>query len=228
MRNLLMLLVVANILYYMWGRFVDEPDQTGIVVVDESELGPPLDVSSLNVAEAATSVGAVLGSGKPSELAAVVGRSCVTIGPFKNNAEADGALADYASEGMRANVRTTQGQVFVGHWVQIRNIADRATGDVMLEKLRSGGLGDAYIVATDDEGLKISLGLFGEMSRAEKVELQAKSLQLPADITPRTRDATVFFVDIGLPPGRGAGSMMEKYGEDKVFLRDQATCPRVD
>ncbi len=228
MRNLLMLLALANILYYMWGRFVDEPDQTGIVVVDEADLGPPLDVAMIDVAEAATSVGAVLGSGRPSELAAVVGRSCVTIGPFKSNAEADGALADYEGEGMRVSVRTTQGQVFVGHWVQIRNIPDRATGDAMLAKLRSGGLGDAYIVPTEDEGLKISLGLFGEMSRAEKIELQAKSLDLPADITPRTRDATVFFVDIGLPPGRGAGAMMEKYGEEKVLVREQATCPRAN
>lgn len=226
MRNLLLLLLLANILYYMWGRFVDDPDQLGVVVVSESELGPPLNVSSMVVAEAATSVGAVLGSGKPSDLAALVGRSCVTIGPFKTNTDADGALADYENEGMRANVRTTQGQVFVGHWVQIRNIPDRDAGNAILDKLKAGGLGDAYLVPTDDEGLKISLGLFGEMSRAERVELQAKSLDLQADITPRTRDQTVFFVDIGLPPGKGAGAMIEKYGEEKVMLRDQATCPR--
>lgn len=221
-----MLLVLANILYFMWGRYVDEPDQTGVVVVDEADLGPPLDVSSIGVADAVSGVGAVPGSAKPSDLSAVVGRSCVTIGPFRSNAEADGALAEYESEGMRASVRTTQGEVFVGHWVQIRNIPDQATGNAMLETLRAGGLGDAYIVPTEDEGLKISLGLFGEMSRAEKVELQAKSLELPADITPRTREDTVFYLDIGLPPGRGANAMMEKYGEDKVLLREQATCPR--
>jgi hypothetical protein len=127
---------------------------------------------------------------------------------------------------MRASVRTTQGQVFVGHWVQIRNIPDRDAGNAMLDKLKAGGLGDAYLVPTEEEGLKISLGLFGEMSRAERIELQAKSLDLQADITPRMRDATVFYVDIGLPPGKGAGAMIEKYGEEKVMLRDQATCPR--
>ena len=226
MRNLLLLLVLANVLYYMWGRFVDNPDETGVVVVSESELGPPLDVSSMVVAQAATSVGAVLGSGKPSDLAALVGRSCVTIGPFKTNVDADGALAEYENDGMRATVRTTQGQVFVGHWVQIRNIPDRDAGNAMLEKLKAGGLGEAYLVPTDEEGLKISLGLFGEMSRAERIELQAKSLDLQADITPRMRDATVFYVDIGLPPGKGAGAMIEKYGEERVMLRDQATCPR--
>ena len=219
-----MLLVVANILYYMWGRFVDEPEPTGVVVVDESDLGPPLNVS--DAAVAATSVDAALGTGKPSDLTALSGRSCVTLGPFKTNEDAEGALAEYEGQGMRASLRTTQGQVFVGHWVQIRNIPDRDTGNAILAQLREGGLGDAYLVPTDEEGLKISLGLFGEKSRAERIELQAKSLDLQPDITPRMRDATVFFVDIGLPPGKGAGAIIEKYGEENVLLRDQATCPR--
>ena len=226
MRNILLLLLLANILYFVWELVMEKPPESGVAVVDEADLGPPLAVSRNTVAEAATSVGAVLGAGKPSDLAAVVGRSCVTIGPFKSNADADGALAEYEREGMRANVRTTQGQVFVGHWVQIRNIPDRETGNAMLEKLKAGGLGDSYLVPNEEEGLKISLGLFGEMSRAERIELQAKSLDLPADISPRTREATVFFVDIALPPGKGAGAIIEKYGEEKVLLRDSSTCPR--
>jgi hypothetical protein len=96
----------------------------------------------------------------------------------------------------------------------------------MIDRLKSGGITDAYLMDAEDGTYKISLGLFGEMSRAEKVELQAKSLDLPADITPRMRDATIFYVDIGLPPGRGAGAMMEKYGEERILLRDKATCPR--
>ncbi len=226
MKNLLMLLVLANVLYFMWGRFVEEPEVTGVMVVDESELGPPLTISKSTVAEAATSVGAVLGTGKPSDLAAVIGRSCVTLGPFRASADADAAFNEYEAEGMRVSTRTSEGQVFVGHWVQIRNISDRAAGNEILAKLRDGGLGDAYLVPTEEDGLKISLGLFGEKSRAERIELQAKSMDLPADITPRMRDATVFFVDIGLPPGKGAGGMIEKYGEDNVLLRDKATCPR--
>ncbi len=225
MKNLLLLLLLANILYFIWGIFVDTPVETGVSVVNESDMGPALDISNTKIAEAATSVGAVLGAGQPSDLAAVVGRSCVTLGPFKTATEADGALGDYEDQGMRAAVRSTQGQIFVGHWVQIRNIESRAEGNSILKKLKEGGLGDAYLVPTDDEGLKISLGLFGEMSRAERVELQAKSLDLAADITPRMREGAVFFVDIGLPPGKGAGNMIEKYGEERVLLRDAATCP---
>ena len=226
MRNLLLLLLLANILYFLWERFVEQPPETGVVFVNEAELGPPLEVSRSEVAEAATSVGAVLGSGKPADLAALVGRSCVTIGPLKAREESEAAVAEYESEGMRASWRTTQGQIFVGHWVQIRGIPDRQSGNDMLATLHSGGLIDAYLVSTVDEGLKISLGLFGDKSRAERVELQATSLGLPAEITPRVRDATVYFVDIGLPPGKGAGAIIEKYGEQNVLLREKATCPQ--
>jgi len=225
MRNLLMLLVLANVLYFLWDRFVAVPDQSGVAVVDESQLGPPLAVSKTTVAEAATSVGAVLGSGKPSELAAVVGRSCVSIF-FKTTSDADGAIAAYESEGMRASLRSTQGQVFVGNWVLIRKIPDRETGNAIIEKLQAGGITDAYLDDDDDDTFLISLGLFGEMPRAERIELQAKSLDLPAEIIQRMRDATIFYVDIGLPPGKGAGAMIEKYGEERVLLRDKATCPK--
>ena len=195
-------------------------------IVDERELGPPLAVSAGTKSAAAASVGAVLGSGQPSALEAVVGRSCVTVGPFRASPDAETAHAQYASEGMRASLRSTVGQIFIGYWVQISGIADRNTGDEMIENLHAGGLADAYLVAADEGGYFISLGLFGSIEGAERVELQAKSLDLPATVAPRTQEGTVYFVDIGLPPGKGAGAMIERYGEDKVLLRDAATCPR--
>jgi hypothetical protein len=226
MKNLLLLLLLANILYFVWGMLAEESSEPGIAIVDESRLGPTLNVSANRDAEAIASVGAVLGSGEPSALEAVVGRSCVTVGPFKASADADIALTQYAGEGMRTSLRSAQGTIFVGHWVMIRDISDRQTGNEILDKLREGGLRDAYLVPTEEGSLNISLGLFGDLDRAERVELQAKSLDLPADITRRTREGSVFFVDIGLPPGKGAGAIVDKYGEEKVLLRDAATCPQ--
>ena len=226
MKNLLLLLVLANVLYFMWTMLTTEDSQPGVAVVDESDLGPPFQVSKGRGNDTIASVGAVLGSGGPSDLQAVVGRSCVTIGPFKASDDADSAILEYSNEGMRTALRSEQGQIFVGHWVQIRDVADEATAKNMLEKLTAGGLNDAYLVRTEDEGLKISLGLFGDIEGAEKIELQARSLDLPADISPRMRDGTVFFVDIGLPPGKGAGAIIEKYGEELVAMRDAATCPQ--
>ena len=142
MKNLLLLLILANILYLMWGMFATEDPQPGVAVVEESDLGPPLDVTSGQDSASIASVGAVLGSGDQSDLEAVVGRSCVTIGPFKVSVDADTAVLEYTNEGMKAAVRSAQGQIFVGHWVQIRQVPDEATASQMLEKLKAGGLSE--------------------------------------------------------------------------------------
>jgi hypothetical protein len=226
MKNLLLILLLANILYFVWGMFADDSSQPGVAIVNEAELGPPLDVSTNTSADAAASVGAVLGSGEPSALSAVVGRSCVTIGPFRDSNDADAALMQYAGEGMRTALRSGQGEIFIGHSVQVPNLPDREAGRAMLSRLHSGGLGDAFLVGNEEVGMSISLGIFSDLANAEKVELQAKSIGFDVDISPMTRDMMVFFIDIGLPPGKGASAIVDKYGEDRVLLRDAATCPQ--
>jgi hypothetical protein len=225
MRNLLLLLLLANILYFLWGSFHSEGDRPGVEIVNESDLGPPLAVARRPESEAVANAGAVLGSAEPSEFTAVVGRSCVTIGPFRSTSDADEAQMRYLGEGMEVGRRSPIGKIFVGHWVQIRDVPSREEANRMLETLHDGGLSDAYFVQTADEGMKISLGVFGILESAERVELEARSLGLPAEIAPRFSEGTIYFVDVGLPSGRGAGDIVERYGEEMVLLRDEATCP---
>jgi hypothetical protein len=157
MKNLLLLLLLANILYFLWGMFVPEERQPGTAIVEEADLGPSLEVTTDRAANDVSDLGTALGSGGLSELRAIVGRSCVTIGPLKERTEADTAVLAYSSEGMKSSLRSRQAEVFVGHWVQIRNVKNNSTAKKMLAKLGEGGLTDAYVVRTDDEGLKISL-----------------------------------------------------------------------
>ncbi len=226
MRNLLLILLLANILYFLWGWYGRSEEPPGVAVIDEAALGPPLAVRENPDPETVASVGAVLGSGKGTELVAVVGRACVTIGPFRDRDDADEAQTRYASEGMQARIRSGAGEYFIGHWVQIPGVPSRDESNRMIGELRDGGLSDAYPVFTDDEGIKISLGLFGSRNRAERVLREARELGFDAIIAPRTGEGEVHWVDIALPPGRGAGEIVERYGEDRVALKDKATCPR--
>ena len=221
-----MLLLLANILYFLWGLYHQDEPKAGVAIIKEAELGPPMDVIASRDRDDAVSAGAVLVPGTATDIRAVTGRSCVTIGPFKVRNDADTAELGYKSEGMKTGVRSGQAETFVGHWVPIRNVADADTANRMLGILNEGGLTDAYLVRTEDEGLKISLGLFGDLDGAERIELQARSLELPAEITPRMADRTVYYVDIALPPGQGATAIVQKYGEDQVLLREKANCPR--
>jgi hypothetical protein len=150
----------------------------------------------------------------------------VSIGPFKESDDADTAVLEYNNEGMKAAVRSGRGQIFVGHSVQVPNVPTRDAGRAMLGRLAEAGLGEAYIVGNEEDGLAIALGIFGNADNAEKIELEAESAGFEVDISPLTRDGTIYFVDIGLPPGKGAGAIIERYGEERVALRDAATCPQ--
>ena len=226
MKNLLLLLILANVLYFMWGRYATEGPQPGVAVISEGDLGPPLEVLAGGDREAITSVGAVLGSGNPSDLAAVVGRACVTIGPFSVRTDADTAVLEYAAAGMQTAVRAMQTEVFIGQSVQVANVASRAAGREMVRVLERRGLEGPFVVGNDEIGYSIALGIFSDAANAERVELQARSAGFDVETTPMMRDQDVFFVDLGLPAGRGAGAIVERYGEDRVALRDAATCPR--
>ncbi len=225
MKNILLALLLANVLYYLWGMLGDDDKEPGVALVQESDLGPPLEVRARDDSDTIASVGEVLGAGDATDLDAAVGRSCVTIGPILDQADADSVELSYSAEGMVTSSRKEFGTVFVGHWVQVRNVPDDATAATMLETLHSGGLSDAYKNVTDDEGIKISLGLFGDLERAQNILDQALALDLPADITPRTADRDAYYVDLALPPGTGAAAIVERFGEDKVALRGEASCP---
>lgn len=218
MKNLLLILLLANILYFLWGLTAHDSPEPGVAIVSESDLGPALSLARRGGP-------GNNGSGDASYFAAVVGQSCITIGPFRDRDDADSAQTRYAAQGMRTNIRSGRGQYFVGHWVQIRNIPSRDESNRMVAVLKEGGLVDAYPVETEDEGLKISLGLFGNLESAEKIELQAQSLGFDADVSPRLSEGDVVWVDISLPPGKGAGDIIDRYGEDQVLFRDRSTCP---
>jgi len=226
MKNLLLLLILANVLYFMWGMFTPEEREPGIAVVEETDLGPPLQVTVDQDSQSIASVGAVLGSGEPSDLEAVVGRSCVTIGPFEVRSNAESATLEYANEGMKTALRMTRGQKLIGHSVQIENVESRPDGREIVRNLGEQGLGDAFVVGNDEDGYAIALGVFGNVENAEKVELQTRAAGYEVVISPMTGEADFYLVDIGLPPGKGAGAIVERYGEDKVALRDRATCPQ--
>jgi hypothetical protein len=225
MKNLVLLLLLANILYFLWGMFSIPTPEPGVEIVTESTLGPSMAVTANREADAVASVGEILGSGLPSDLAAVVGRSCVTIGPFKAAADAEVAQTAYRGEGMRTNLRSARGQVFVGHWVKIPDLADRDAGREIVRQLDAAGINEAYPVREDDDSFSVSLIISGTLEVAENMELEARSLGFEASIEPFMQEDDYFVVDVALPPGQGAGAIIDRFGEDKVLLRDAATCP---
>lgn len=220
MNRLLLLLLLANIFYFGWNLVVDGGPERGVRLVDVSELGPPLPLAR-NGREG-TDDGAALAAERLFE------GGCVSIGPFAMVEEAEALRVELLQAGMLAEARATDGQLFVGYWVQLQDIENRAEASVMLERLHGSGsrdLADAYLLPTEDEGLRISLGLFGQTERAERVLRQAEELELEPVITRRMRDAEVFYVDLDLREGRDASGLLRRFGSEQLLTGDDAVCP---
>lgn len=236
MRNLVLLLLLANVIFFAWNQWVAEPAGDGATRFRAVDLGPALELAEPSedpVVEAAPDTDMVpVPDEEPAvaeerqPVSAAMGRPCVSIGPYEENEAARDALARVRDLGNQADLRAAQGEVFLGHWVQIRNIATREEASRQLEILRSNGIADAYPVPEDDGERTLSLGLFSELDRAERLELRADSLGLDADIVRHTREATVFWVDIRLEPGQDVRAMEEIFGEGGVVVGDAAACPR--
>ncbi|MCG8369486.1 MAG: hypothetical protein MJA32_03100 [Proteobacteria bacterium] len=195
MKNLLLLLILANVLYFMWGAFAAKDPQPGVVLFEESGRR------------------------------AAVGRSCVTIGPFEAKDAADSAALEYRMQGLKTATRQGRAQVFVGHSVQIQNVDSRDAARRIVGQLGEHGIGDAYPIGTDENGYAVALGTFGNAENAENVALQAESAGFDVTVAPMMRDAMAHFVDVGLPPGEDVGAIVEQHGEAIVALRDAAVCP---
>ena len=60
MKNLLLLLVLANVLYFLWGMYQEAPPTPGSAIVNETDFGPPIEIAATPDAETVASVGAFL------------------------------------------------------------------------------------------------------------------------------------------------------------------------
>ena len=156
---------------------------------------------------------------------ASVGRSCVTIGSFEQREDADRALLTFVQKKYEVTMRSAIGEIVKSHWVHIRDIPTTAEAEGMLETLARGGFGEAYKIETEDDGIKITIGFFGKRDGAERVELQVASLGLQPVVEANVGEGTVYYIDVALPVGTGAQSIIEQYGEDRVALRGGAVCP---
>lgn len=207
MRNLFLVLLFANLVYFFWARWVSTPTvETGVILHKEADLVP--------LAE--------LAPRRPDAPAAPV---CLSVGPFEDQAAAEIALVNLTDADVDAALRTAAGQVFIGHWVQVVNIDDRAQANRELKKLKDGGIAEAYIVGDAASGFGISLGLFSELPRAERVLEQAQALGASANITDRTRDGDVHWLDVKTADPTRLAELLGDNATPERVVYDGAVCP---
>lgn len=190
MRNALFVLLLLNFLAYAYQSWILEPDI--IVAPEYLEQDFP---------------GLMLGERLPDRVATVkvtpvaeandVGMSCLRIGPFSLESDADAVSRALKPRARKVGQTAEEGQVWVGYWVQVDDQVSRAEAENTRKALVTAGISDAYIVV-EEADLRVSLGVYRLRSSANRVMEQATGLGYETILTDRFQAGTNYWVQVSL------------------------------
>jgi len=126
-------------------------------------------------------------------------KRCISVGPFRDVAEAAHAASTLRGGGYDPRQRVAEGEVWAGVWVYLPVTPSRGV-DQTLAKLKAAGIEDALEMPGPNEGTVISLGLYSDAKRAQARVAQAQSLGFNPGIADRKRTGDVYWIDIDLKP----------------------------
>ena len=208
LRNVFLGLLLANILVMAWLRWIRPApvaDATVIIGLDEPELVPvgrPAADSDDGVAiDSATS-------------------RCIRVGPFADESVATSVSRQLEGRGIPVRRTSRAGNIWMGHWVQIVDLENEAEANRALQRLSEAGLSDAYIFETSPD-YKISLGVFRNRDRADKVAAVAADADFRPVTVDRTRPGTEHWLVVELV-GQATLSLSDLQLETTRILRTES------
>jgi hypothetical protein len=230
LKSIVVCLALANAAYFLWAHGIAASKEAPIAVA------PPATTLKL-VGEAPSvsheAVGGLSGAGvaaaandasNPSLLTNV--KRCITVGPFRDVAEAAHAASLLRGGGYDPRQRVVDGDVWAGVWVYLPVPASPVAREQLLSKLKVAGIDDALEMPGPADASVISLGLFGEQKRAQARVSQAQVLGLNPAIADRKRTGNVYWIDIDLKPTDGLLNPADLQGESGHISRlEIKACP---
>ncbi len=215
MRNLFLLLLLLNVLAWAYQSWVIEPDSP-VEPLHILQDYPRLTAVQLNrnvkVAPAA----------EQDNVANSVEKrlNCLNIGPIVAENDANSITERLRSRNVRVIRTAREGQIWVGHWVQVVGVSNRVAAEAARDRLIAAGLTDAYIVSGGSE-LKISLGVFKSAASTESTVSRARAQGFETRIEERYQPGTHYWLAVELPAGQGLqpGELRSSNGQ---ILRTEA------
>ncbi len=197
MRNLVLMIVLINLLAWIYQRWIIEPDEQ--VAATHVEQDYPRLTAYRQPARAPQPA-------TPDESAGdkIVESEtkCLKIGPISDESDADRLAASLRERGLDVAASSAEGQIWVGHWVQVVDQASRGAAEDARAALVRAGLRDAYILSGGDE-LKISLGVFKSSASADETIRRARALGYTTRMDERYQPGTQYWLRVAMPADRG-------------------------
>lgn len=220
MRAFFLLLLLANVLFLAWTRWVVPPSPPAArTAAAASQTLHPIRLKS----EPATAAKA-----EPAVPAAqsLLAASCVSVGPFIDPTHADAAMAQLERLGFASRRRVAQDEVRVGYWVRVPGLATPADATNALGTLQAAGLGDAYVIDGEESGTTISIGVYADAAKAAAVSKTVQEAGFTPETSDRLRTLEVLWLDVDRQANGGLPAM-EDLGEPPAggLPYDMRACP---
>ncbi len=186
MRVIFALLVLANVAWFAWAHWVEQPVEDATPARVEA---PRLVLAR----EAPATEAAARPPIRPAD-------NCLSMGPFSDLTDAARASTLLRENGLQPRQRAGQSVVWKGYWVSLEQVPDRPSAEGIIERLRRFGIGDAYSMPDEGRQITISLGLFSERQRALQRMDEVKALGFEPLMAERERSGTVYWIDVDVEP----------------------------
>jgi hypothetical protein len=123
---------------------------------------------------------------------------CVSIGPFRDERELAAANNLLREVGYVPRNRGATMEAADGYLVVLSDLRNTTQLDNAMRRLRRGGLTDAALLADGGPGIRVSVGVFSEMARAQRRAEVVRKMGLKADVMERLGEVEVSWLDIDL------------------------------
>ncbi|MGI9258289.1 MAG: SPOR domain-containing protein [Gammaproteobacteria bacterium] len=201
MRNIVLILVAANLGIAAWfWRTAESPDSTVERVRDDAVL-PPIVLVSESSDEESQSVAAgpdYEELQQPDVQFAIPEPTpmCFSVGPFSSVEQYEAAVGILLESDLEPDQRAEEGEIWLGHWLYLPNVTNQAQADELSARLTSAGFEDTYFDPTGVDGDVLSLGLFREFARAEALRDRYIDAGFRPELVDRTRPGTIYWADL--------------------------------
>lgn len=193
MRVLFLLLLLVNLLFLAWIRWIAPPQ-------DVAHAVPAATATKLQPIRLQQEIEGPPGDGTGASSvpeSAVAAATCVSVGPFAGLTQAEAAAGELQRLGFATRApRGATDEVRVGYWVRVPNLATPADAANAQATLQAAGLADAYVVAEGESGNVVSVGVFADPDRATEVAKGVISAGFTPEVSDRLRLLDVFWIDI--------------------------------
>ena len=227
MRALVYSLLLANLAFYAWANWLSP--QAGHATLPKASGVPQLVLASEAKSEPPSATATADHDGNaqaPAEAPVAAAPAnvtrCVSLGPFQQLAELAHVSAAMREAGYEPRERVEQGDQIKGYWVYLDQFQNRKEALEAKRELVARGLPEAMIMP--GENIVLSVGLFSDEARANRVAGQVRELGMKPVVSDRTQRGTLYWMDITLKATDGFIDPASLQGESGRIIRVTA-CP---